>query len=140
MRAGRYFLHEHPWGAWSWSLPEIRDLRNEPGVKLARGDMCAQGMKLRDEKGEAPVLKATGWMSNSDLILQELSAKCTTNGCPNDHRHCDLHDGRAAQAAIWPEKLCYSILKGLRKELRKTGVMHEGEIGSICEDKVEHDF
>ena len=68
MSAGRYFLHEHPWGAWSWSLPEVRKLRDEPTVKLAKGNMCAQGTKLRDSLGEAPVLKATGWLSNCDFI------------------------------------------------------------------------
>ena len=84
MNAGRFFLHEHPWGAWSWCLPEVKELLNETSVKLAKGNMCAQGMKLRDQLGEAPVLKATGWMSNSDFILQELSAKCTNNGGPKD--------------------------------------------------------
>ena len=140
MDAGRFFLHEHPWGAWSWSLPEVRELRNEVGVKLAKGNMCAQGMKLRDELGEAPLLKATGWLSNSECVLEELSAKCSNNGGPNDHRHANLQHGVAAQAAIWPEKLCYSILRGLRKELCKKGVMHNGDIGSVCEDNIEYDF
>ena len=37
---GRYFLHEHPWGAKSWHEPCIKELMKEPSVKVVRGDMC----------------------------------------------------------------------------------------------------
>ena len=32
IETGRYFLHEHPWSAFSWKLPSIKSLMNSPGV------------------------------------------------------------------------------------------------------------
>ena len=37
---GRYFLHEHPWLATSWMLPEMEKLAAEEGVQCVRTDMC----------------------------------------------------------------------------------------------------
>ena len=46
----------------------------------------------------------------------------------------------AAKAAVYPEKLCLSILRGLRKELIDRGVMFIGQVGTICEDPDETRF
>ena len=50
--------------------------------------------------------------------------RCSNSGGADDHEHASLQSGRAAQAAIYPERLCYAILKGLRKQLIHDGAMY----------------
>ena len=141
MSEGRFFLHEHPLSAWSWKLSSVRELRENPDVYRIRGDMCRFNMIINDAQGPALAYKPTGWMSNSMHILSELNKLCTNSDSKNPpHRHADLQSGRAAQAAVYPEKLCLSILKGLRKELTSSKVMYTGEIGTVCEDHDEKEL
>jgi hypothetical protein len=42
-------------------------------------------------------------------MLRRLSSKCQ-----NEHKHGSLLNGKAAGAAIYPQKLCVEILKGIR--------------------------
>ena len=39
----RYFLHEHPMFASSWSLECVHQLSRAPGVAVVRGDQCLYG-------------------------------------------------------------------------------------------------
>ena len=135
--SGRYFLHEHPYGAWSWKVPAMIALMSRAGVFETKGHMCAQGMTATDKHGTAPVFKPTRWLSNSTSILKEMRAQCTNNGSSTDHRHANLHNGVAKTTAIYPDKLCFSILRGLRNELIKNNTMYVGEIGTVCEDPEE---
>ena len=135
---GRFFLHEHPLGAWSWTHACVTDLLSRNDVWKVRGDMCRFGMYLKDRQGEALAFKPTGWMSNSWCILEELNKLCTNKqGKEPKHRHVDLQGGVAKHAAVYPEKLCLSILRGLRRELIKQGAMFAGQIGTVCEDTEE---
>ena len=107
---GRYFLHEHPSGAWSWKLPDVDKLMSRPGVAQRRGHMCPHGMHSHDAQGAGLVLKPTTWLSNSAALLDAVALMCS-----GGHRHVHLVNGRAAAAAVYPERLCYAILRGLRK-------------------------
>ena len=111
-----------------------------PGVVLGKGHMCQHGMVLNTPLGQKLALKATGWLSNSKHIINTLARTCTNDGGSHDHDHADLQHSNAARAAVWPDKLCYAILKGIRKQLLSDNVMFEGEIGSISEDPVEKQF
>ena len=44
------------------------------------------------------------------------------------------------RAAVWPEKLCYAILRGLRKQLCSENTMNVGELGTVSEDATEKQF
>ena len=44
MDNGMYFLHEHPYNAKSWDLLEVRNISQQAGVEVVRGDMCCFGM------------------------------------------------------------------------------------------------
>ena len=61
-----------------------------------------------------PVLKPTGFMTNSPEIARELARLC-----PRNHSHVPLVGGRAAGAAIYPEKLCMAICRGLAAQKRE---------------------
>ena len=56
---------------------------------------------------------------------------------PDDHKRASLQGDVVSSAAVWPEKLCYAMFWGMRKQLLSDNVMFEGEIGSVCEDPVE---
>jgi len=84
------------------------------------------------------VRKATGFMSNSPMLLKQLSKLCMgKNGyCsgygPNEgkrHRHCE---GRTARdAAIYPMELCREILRGISRQLKADGYFADEEVGLI---------
>ena len=129
---GRYFLHEHPSGAWSWKLPDVDKLMRIPGVMHRTGHMCPHGMTSVDAQGEDLVLKPTRWMSNSAALLDEVAKRCA-----GGHRHVQLVNGRARAAAIYPQRLCYAILRGLRQQLTNDRIMNVNNIGTVCEDPEE---
>ena len=112
---GRYLLHEHPWLAASWCMPEMQKLEAAEGVTKVRTDMCQFGMSSRrggvgSETG--PVLKPTGFLTNSHHIGKELSRRC-----PRNHEHVPSVGGRAAAAAIYPRRLCCAICKGIAAQI-----------------------
>ena len=63
---------------------------------------------------DMPARKRTKFMTNSPCIAEELSRRC--NG---EHVHQQLMDGRAKEAAIYPEPLCRAICVGLIREMKK---------------------
>jgi hypothetical protein len=111
---GRWFLHEHPASASSWSLQEIQAVLNMEGVGMVTGDQCMYGLKTWGMNGkEASAKKSTGFMSNSKAILHELSKKCD-----GTHKHQRLVNDRAKDAERYSEELCRAICVGLMKENR----------------------
>ena len=74
--AGRYFLHEHPWLATSWFLPEVAEIMNFDDFQRVRTDMCQFGMTSRSGgvgRTLGQVLKPAEFLTNSSHIAQELS-------------------------------------------------------------------
>ena len=45
LRAGRFFLHEHPEQAKSWAIKELKELMEDPEVVRVMGHMCQEGMQ-----------------------------------------------------------------------------------------------
>ena len=53
VRAGRYFVHEHPLTATSWKMPEVEEVAQMDGVRVVSVDMCQFGLTVRDAQGQA---------------------------------------------------------------------------------------
>ena len=131
IKNGRYFLHEHPAGASSWSESCIRQVYASEGVDKFVGDQCQYGALT--EMGQ-PITTPTGFMSNSPAIRQELRQRrqgrhgwCNRRTTRQGHAGCS---GRVARlAAIYPLTLCRAILGGMMKQLRFDGVMQAGTVG-----------
>ena len=104
---GLYFLFEHPAHATSWSRDCVKQVLGLPGVIRVEGHMCEFDMRQVDQCGEGLVKKLTGFMTNSELIAEELSKRCS-----GMHRHITLIGGRAKAAQVYPEKLCKAIVVG----------------------------
>ena len=103
-------------------MPEIEEIQSYDDVQRVRTDMRQFGMASRQGGvGSAlgPVLKPTGFLTNSKYIAKELSQRC-----PRYHEHVPLVGGRAAAAAIYPHKLCCAICKGLAAQIRADEGLH----------------
>ncbi len=66
----------------------------------------------KNGKGTVPALKPTTFMTNSPEIAQALDRRCKCN-----HAHTHLKGDRAAAAAIYPNKLCQTIVEAFKREL-----------------------
>ena len=96
-KAGRFFAHEHPSSASSWSRPEVLEMLLREDVELVEVDMCNFGMTASDEYGEALVRKRTKILTNSSEVAKRVARKCD-----NSHRHVHLIGGKAKRAQLYP--------------------------------------
>ena len=131
LQAGRYFVHEHPAHAsTSWNLPEVQALLKDSRVGRVVGDQCQYGQQTSDGR---PIMKPTGWMSNSPAVLQQLTRRCSGRGgqCTRagGGRHAVASGKIAREAAVYPFRLCRAILKGCQKQLRLDGRIGQGSHG-----------
>ena len=93
--AGRLFLHEHPWDAWSCGLSFFYELAEKDGVRGTKGDLC------RFQLATNSIDKGSWFMSNSKCIMEELSKRCYNK------------DG---QAQNHMKNFVVVVLKGLKRE------------------------
>ena len=144
VEGGRFFLHEQPKSAGSWSETCIKELMELPGVSRVDADQCQYGQEVRygQYKGQ-PVCKPTGFMSNAPKILEKLKKKCSgiSGGCSRAKggRHV-LCSGRTARdAAKYTKDLCKAIIKGMVAEMRSRGIVRDGEVGmhAVCDEACE---
>ena len=87
------------------------------GVTLTRADQCMYGLATWSDDGlEVPAQKATGFLTSSWAIADELSTQCD-----HLHEHQRLISGdrtRAAQVYRYPNELCDAIVRGLSSTRR----------------------
>ena len=134
LEQGRFFLHEHPQYAGSWYEECVRALLDHPGVERVEADQCQYGAEVTQGIFQGcPVKKATGFMSNGSLILEELRRRCSgrDGDCSRrrggTHAHCQ---GRIAKdAARYPVGLCRAIIRGITRQLDMSGITSVGEVG-----------
>ena len=131
---GLYFLHEHPRWATSWRLESIEELKRIEGVETVHGDQCQFGAEvLRGKHRGSPVLKPTGFMSNSPKIREALGRRCAGGhgvcSRPNGGRHVTLEGALTKDAAKYPRKLCQAVLRGATAQLRHDGRLKPGCVG-----------
>ena len=108
-------------------------LANQDGVNTMVGHLCQYGMVVADDSGTSrPIMKPTRWLSSSVPMLRRLSAKCQ-----NQHKHGSLLNGKAAGAAIYPQKLCVDILKGIRDTTIEEDMKKEMEDDNLVQHMIE---
>ena len=81
-------LHEQPHSATSWHEKCIIEIAEMPGVIRTHAHMCQYGMKLNADGKILPVMKPTGFLTNSPYMASELSRRC-----PGNHVHATLMAG-----------------------------------------------
>ena len=114
----------------------MQDIASKEDVEVVEGHMCPHGMHSWDYDGYGLVLKRTGWMSNSELILRRVSMRCSNEVLPYKqwHRHVTLIGGKAKACEKYPPKLVERILLGLQDQLREVGMMNALGGGVVCEE------
>ncbi len=127
MKAGRYFLHEHPHSASSWAMPEVLKMLMIDEVDVMVCDMCAFGMIIKDPDGEALARKRTRVMSNSPEVLKRLNKRCANAEAKDadaKHRHADTTCGRVKKCQVYPREFCRAICAGIaaQKKIRDLGL------------------
>ena len=109
--AGRYWVHEHPESASSWSWMTMVKLHGLPGVIKVRADQFMYGLTTKVGEEEKPCKKPTGFLTNSWRIAKELSRICDKS-----HSHLSLMEGRAHAASVYPKQLCQAVSRGIRAQ------------------------
>ena len=128
--AGRWFVFEHPWTAWSWYLTIVETVAELPGVMIVEGHQCEFGQGSIDRWGEwGPVKKATGWMTNSKMVAEEVGVLCK-----GGHIHVPLVGARAKAREKYPVNLVKAIIRGIRNELKIGFGTHALEVGATIEE------
>ena len=109
IKASRYFLHEHPLSAMSWSEDCMREIIAMDGVGEAVCDQCMYGCKTKGTPTSPPMAarKATRFLSNGSEMLGRLNRRCD-----GSHEHKQLRGKELAEAAIYPAGLIHSIIQG----------------------------
>ncbi len=143
IEGGRYFLHEHPNWATSWSLDKIETMLRVPGVRRVRGDQCQFGAEIQRGRHRGdPIMKPTGFMTNSPCVAETLERLCEGKGglCSRSkggrHRPCSgIH---AKEAQKYPKELCRAVLKGVTKQLKDDNLLKNGCFGvQVPDDDAE---
>lgn len=130
----RFFLHEHPCSASSWSEPCISDIMDLTDVDRINADQCQYGQFLQHGalKGQ-PVMKPTGFMSNAPRLLDKLRKRCsgTDGACSRSKggEHVWASGRVARDAARYSPELCRAIVKGMVDEVQERGIHRIGEVG-----------
>ena len=75
-------------------------------------------------------MKPTGFMTNAEGIARELDEKC--DGC---HQHVKLLNGRASRAEVYPDELCFRILRGLMETMKQDGRIPTNGIGAVMAEE-----
>ena len=131
IRAGRYFLHEHPLEASSWSDPRVISLQKRKGVFTASSPVCFFQAKIETKDGSRNVnrfvYKRTKWMTNSKALAEALEKRCSNSESPF-HRHIVLNGGLAKMATTYAPKLVNTVLRGLRHQMLDDGWISELEL------------
>ena len=88
--------------------------------------MCGLKAWVNKKSALVPAKKPTQFMTNSRALGREL-----TRRCQGAHKHQSLVDGRATQAARYPNELCRAICRGIVKEReeRDRGIRAVVEVG-----------
>ena len=129
-QAGRFFIHEHPWGALSWNEASIQKIRSMAGVSVVKGHQCGFGQTAKRRDGSVgPVLKPTGWMTNSREVCKRVGVLCV-----GGHAHVPLVDNRAKATERYPVKLVKEILRGIRDEIKIGAGLNTLSVGVTAEE------
>ena len=130
MELGGYFLHEHPDQATSWAVPSVRALMAKKGVARVTGDQCQMGQETDDHE---PIKKPTGFLSNAPEVLKLLAKRCRGSGGYCSRPRAGIHrlcNGKVARrAAIYSQRMCELIIRGIRDQMIVDGTYVVGEAG-----------
>ena len=123
-----YFLHEQSDRDEFWNEPSIQRILMRNGVSWIRNDLCAAGLTVDGYSARM----ATGWLTNSQCIADELSKfQCENQTQPGHHRHEVIIGGSKVteKTGECQDELVLAILTVLRTQLQADGKMEVNSVG-----------
>ena len=138
---GRYYLIENPAGSLAWLFEGIlQKLLELANGKYVIGDQCAYGQ--RDAVSQKPIRKPTGWLSNSEPILNAVGKRCKCAwGSHQQVLGSNTKGLRSKQASTYPHALCVAICRGLKLQMEldyaADMVFRDGRYAFALEDDEE---
>ena len=110
---GRYFLVENPAGSLAWAFEGIMfRLIESCNANYVVSDQCAYG--AIDLDSGKPIRKPTGWLSNSEPLLNALGRRCRCKwGAHQQVLGSNSKGARSRQAAAYPPDLCRAVCQGI---------------------------
>ena len=112
------------------SFGTIERILMRNGVSWIRNDLCAAGLTVDGYSARM----ATGWLTNSQCIADELAKfQCENRTQPRHHRHGVIIGGPKVteKTGECQDELVLAILRGLRTQLQADGKMEENSVGHI---------
>ena len=101
LQMGKHFLHEHPAGSASWSMPEMQELLGDSRVYVVQGPMCRWGMVTKDSSGkQGYVRKETKFMTNCPELAEILAGFCSNDLGTRKWQAARIQDISNAQVAL----------------------------------------
>ena len=88
-------MHEHPWTTWSWDLSIDKGMREKDDVYEAKGNV------RRIQTSRKFAQKDSGFISNSECVIEELRGWCSQGSC---------------KTRAHSKRFVLSVLKGLKNE------------------------
>ena len=133
-RLGKGFVFEQGKFCGTWDKPYVRKLSQTDGVFFVTPDLCRFGLRIHGTRGPSNEFgllskKPTGILTNIAEIAEQLDKKCK-----GDHKHGLLLSGTAAEAAKYTPLFIKAILKGLRENLQKQGILPCVQHSYFCQD------
>ena len=115
---GRYYLVENPAGSYAWVYEELFwKLIEQAGGKFIINDQCAFGKV--DAVSGRPTRKSTGWLSNSEHLLNTIGKRCKCKfGAHQPVVGQNKYGQRSKQAAAYPAGLCRAICQGILQTMK----------------------
>ena len=111
----------------------MKDLAEVPGVRRITADQCQLGAEVPDGPNHGqPIKKATGFMSNAPHLLRALDRRCHGHGWCSRRKggtHVHAEGSLTRKTAIYSDKLCRAIIKGMTDQLIADGMVKPGEVG-----------
>ena len=126
IKKGKFFLHEHPASALSWSEDSIKRLCELPSTFTVTADQCQYGLvtpSAKDKGVLVPALKPTRCLTNSEIMSHQLCRRCK-----RDHEHQPLVGGRCSDAAMYPVPLVRAILRGIELQHKEGKMMSSSRV------------
>ncbi len=112
---GDIYVLEHPTGASSWHLPQVKALLLERDSLLATFDQCRFGLQSPSGK---PVRKSTRLLTNSQKVMEQFNKVRCQCKCA----HCVIEGSEAGhKLSVWcqhyPAPFCDALVRAIAEEI-----------------------
>lgn len=123
---GRFFVHDHPAGAFSWTNEELIALQQLPGVFTVTGPNFDWRLGQSNQRGKGLARKPAVFVTNSKHLAEAI--KTCSQERKSFYRDLSLQTGLAVPTAAYPPGIVTSMLAALKRQMMEDGTLSELDI------------